>query len=167
MLDLEKFRALLRSYEGDEEATAFLLSCARAFMEYAHAVYNRELALYAYGQEQLEPEVLRATMKELDNAVAAAQDNMRRIARAVADVRPLVGELDMLAFDSASDVYGYALEQSGVNPRQYSRQAWRGMVDMLRSRKSGLPSGSRSPRDAAPARLDGAFAGLNTISIAD
>ena len=100
-------------------------------------------------------------------AVAAAQDNMRRIARAVADVRPLVGELDMLAFDSASDVYGYALEQSGVNPRQYSRQAWRGMVDMLRSRKSGLPSGSRSPRDAAPARLDGAFAGLNTISIAD
>ena len=100
-------------------------------------------------------------------AVAAAQDNMRRIARAVADVRPLVGELDLLAFDSASDVYGYALEQSGVNPRQYSRQAWRGMVDMLRSRKSGLPSGSRSPRDAAPARLDGAFAGLNTISIAD
>ena len=41
VLDLEKFRALLRSYEGDEEATAFLLSCARAFMEYAHAVYNR------------------------------------------------------------------------------------------------------------------------------
>ena len=74
MLDLEKFRALLRSYEGDEEATAFLLSCARAFMEYAHAVYNRELALYAYGQEQLEPEVMRATMKELDNAVAAAQE---------------------------------------------------------------------------------------------
>ena len=74
MLDLEIFRALLRSYEGDEEATAFLLSCARAFMEYAHAVYNRELALYAYGQEQLEPEVLRATMKELDNAVAAAQE---------------------------------------------------------------------------------------------
>ena len=74
VLDLEKFRALLRSYEGDEEATAFLLSCARAFMEYAHAIYNRELALYAYGQEQLEPEVLRATMKELDNAVAAAQE---------------------------------------------------------------------------------------------
>ena len=47
MLDLEKFRALLRSYEGDEEATAFLLSCARAFMEYAHAIYNRELALWA------------------------------------------------------------------------------------------------------------------------
>lgn len=43
-------------------------------MEYAHAVYNRELALYAYGQEQLAPEVLRATMKELDNAVAAAQE---------------------------------------------------------------------------------------------
>ena len=42
---------------GILEVTAFLLSCARAFMEYAHAVYNRELALYAYGQEDGEPDV--------------------------------------------------------------------------------------------------------------
>lgn len=98
-------------------------------------------------------------------AVAAAQDNMRAIARAVADVRPLVGELDLLAFDSAANVYGYALEQSGVDARLYPRDAWRGMVDVLRSQKS--PSGRRLAQDAAPRKLDGQFAGLNTISIGD
>ena len=33
---------------GDEEAVAFLLSCARAFMDYTHAVYDKELARLAY-----------------------------------------------------------------------------------------------------------------------
>lgn len=49
---------------------------------------------------------------------------MRNLTRAVRDVRGLVGELDPLSFDSASDVYGYALEQLGENPRKYPRQAW-------------------------------------------
>lgn len=100
------------------------------------------------------------------SAVAEAQGHMRNLSRAVRDVRPLVGELDPLAFDSASDVYGYALEQSGVNPRKYSRQAWRGMIDVLRSQKSGAASFSMA-RDTAAARMDGSFAGLKNITIAD
>lgn len=100
-------------------------------------------------------------------AVALAQDNMRRIAQAVRDVRPLVGDLDALAFDSSADVYGYALEQSGVNPNRYPRAAWRGMVDMLRQQKTGAPSGRRLAQDTAPRKLDGQFAGLNNISIGD
>lgn len=100
-------------------------------------------------------------------AVARAQDNMRRIAEAVRDVRPLVGELDLLAFDSASNVYGYALEQCGVDARRYSREAWRGMVDMLRRQKSGAPSGRHLAQDAAPGEMKGQFAGLNNISIGD
>ncbi len=74
MLDLEKFQKLLKAYEGDEQATAFLLSCARAFMEYAHAIYEKELARYAYPREKTEEAIFRATMKELDNAVMAAHD---------------------------------------------------------------------------------------------
>lgn len=99
-------------------------------------------------------------------AVADAQNHMRNLSRAVRDVRPLVGELDPLTFDSASDVYGYALEQSGVNPHKYSRQAWRGMIDVLRSQKSGAASFSMA-RDTAPTRMDGNFAGLKNITIAD
>ncbi|MDE5833841.1 MAG: DUF2213 domain-containing protein [Desulfovibrio sp.] len=66
-------------------------------------------------------------------AVAAAQDNMRKIATAIRDVRPLVGDLDMLAFDSATEVYGYALEQCGINRRDYDKAA-------------GFRRGDRNPR---------------------
>ena len=57
------------------------------------------------------------------SAIAEAQDHMRGLHQAVRDVRGLVGDLDPLSFDSASDVYGYALKQSGIDPRRYPRQA--------------------------------------------
>ena len=90
---------------------------------------------------------------------------MRGLHRAVRDVRGLVGDLDPLGFDAASDVYAYALEQRGVNPRNYPRQAWRGMVDILRSHTAAIPG--PLARDAAPARLSGSFAGLSHITIAE
>lgn len=98
-------------------------------------------------------------------AVAQAQDNMRAIARAVRDVRPLVGELDVLAFDSAANVYGYALTQSGVDARAYGRSAWRGMVEMLLREKRGLSGARPLAQDRAPAKFDGPFAGLSRINI--
>lgn len=98
------------------------------------------------------------------SAVAEAQEHMRNLTRAVRDVRGLVGELDPLSFDSASDVYGYALEQLGENPRKYPRQAWPGMIDVLRKRKA-VPS---LARDAAPVgRMSGSFSGLSTITLAE
>ena len=100
------------------------------------------------------------------SAIAEAQDHMRGLHQAVRDVRGLVGDRDPLSFDSASDVDGYALKQSGIDPRRYPRQAWRGMIDMLRAGKTAELSGGMA-RDAAPARLDGKFAGLNNISLAD
>ncbi|WP_302554064.1 DUF2213 domain-containing protein [uncultured Bilophila sp.] len=98
------------------------------------------------------------------SAVAEAQEHMRNLTRAVRDVRGLVGELDPLSFDSASDVYGYALEQLGEEPRKYPRQAWPGMIDILRKQKAA-PS---ITRDAAPVgRMSGSFAGLSNITIAE
>lgn len=98
------------------------------------------------------------------SAVAEAQEHMRNLTCAVRDVRGLVGELDPLSFDSASDVYGYALEQLGEEPRKYPRQAWPGMIDILRKQKAA-PS---IARDAAPVgRMSGSFAGLSNITIAE
>ena len=98
------------------------------------------------------------------SAVAEAQEHMRNLTRAVRDVRGLVGELDPLSFDSASDVYGYALEQLGENPRKYPRQAWPGMIDILRRQKAA----SSIARDAAPVgNMSGSFAGLSNITIAE
>lgn len=98
------------------------------------------------------------------SAVAEAQEHMRNLTRAVRDVRGLVGELDPLSFDSASDVYGYALEQLGEEPRKYPRQAWPGMIDIIRKQKAA-PS---IARDAVPVgRMSGSFAGLSNITIAE
>ena len=98
------------------------------------------------------------------SAVAEAQEHMRNLTRAVRDVRGLVGELDPLSFDSASDVYGYALEQLGENPRKYPRQAWPGMIDILRKQKAT----HSVARDAAPVgRMSGSFAGLSNITMAE
>ena len=129
----------------------------------------QDRALRRNGSRRAGPRPLLASDAALieSRAVARAQDNMRRIAEAVRDVRPLVGELDLLAFDSASNVYGYALEQCGVDARRYSREAWRGMVDMLRRQKSGAPSGLQMAQDAAAGEMKGQFAGLNNISIGD
>lgn len=129
----------------------------------------QDRALRRNGSRRVGPRPLLASDAALieSRAVARAQDNMRAIAAAVRDVRPLVGELDLLAFDSASNVYGYALEQCGVDARRYSREAWRGMVDMLRRQKSGAPSGRHLAQDTATRKMDGQFAGLNNISIGD
>lgn len=98
------------------------------------------------------------------SAVAETQEHMRNLTRAVRDVRGLVGELDPLSFDSASDVYGYALEQLGEEPRKYHRQAWPGMIDILRKQKAA----HSIARDAAPVgRMSGSFAGLSNITIAE
>ncbi len=126
----------------------------------------QDAALRGYGRNR-GPRPLMASDAALieARAVAKAQDNMRAIARAVRDVRPLVGELDVLAFDSAANVYGYALTQSGVDARGYSRSAWRGMVEMLLREKRGLSDARQLAQDRAPARYDGKFAGLNNINI--
>ena len=49
-------------------------------------------------------------------------------------------------------------------PRKYPRQAWPGMIDILRKQKA-TPSVAR---DAAPVgRMSGSFAGLSNITIAE
>lgn len=101
-------------------------------------------------------------------AVAETQALMRRLNEASRAVRPLVGDIDPLAFDSAADIYAYALKENGVNPRDYPRQAWAGMVDVMRS---GRALGSGSPRLAADSAragsFEGPFAGLKNITVAD
>lgn len=59
---------------------------------------------------------------------------IRELADAARKVRPLCGELDPMAFDSASDIYRHALESRGRDVSKYPASAWAGMVDMLLER---------------------------------
>lgn len=52
--------------------------------------------------------------------------------KAANKVKPLVGTInDPLAFDSANDIYAFALRSTGKNPEHYNSAAYEGMVDML------------------------------------
>lgn len=70
-------------------------------------------------------------------------------------VRSLIGSVDPMAFDSAEDIYGKALELNGYNIKDYTRSSYRGMVEVLKktkSEKSGMSfdSASRSVVEQFP-----------------
>lgn len=97
-------------------------------------------------------------------AIAEAHEHMRGLARAVRDVKSLTGDLDPLTFDSATDVYGYALKKMGIDPMKYDRAAWQGMVDVLRRSKTGNPTMAMDSRMNS-VDFSGKFAGLKNINI--
>ena len=84
----------------------------------------------------------------------------RALSAAADACRPVLGNIDALAFDSADDIYGAALRKSGVDTRKHPKTAWRSMFEVL-------PKGHQEPvhmaQDAACKQYDGAFAGLNNI----
>jgi hypothetical protein len=62
---------------------------------------------------------------------------VRALNAAAADCRFAVGnQLDPLAFDSAEDIYAKALSLSGVDIKAYPREAYKGMVDVLKKNKN-------------------------------
>jgi len=90
-----------------------------------------------------------------------AQNHFRNLNEAGRKVRELIGEVDVMAFDSAEDIYGHALKQKGVKIAQYDKASYKGMVDMLAVNQ---PLAAPAPTfDSAPGSFDGPFAGLNNI----
>lgn len=97
-------------------------------------------------------------------AAADARDHLQALYRAVDRVRPLVGQLDAMSFDSAGDVYAHTLKSCGLNPSDYSRATWRGMVDVLLKQRRESAAAAFMAQDAVlPGKMDGSFAGLNNI----
>ncbi len=66
---------------------------------------------------------------------------------AAQSVRSLIGSVDPMAFDSAEDIYGKALELNGYNIKDYARSSYRGMIEVLKktkAEKSGMSFDSAS-----------------------
>ena len=102
-----------------------------------------------------------------DAALRRARSGLTRhfcaLNEAARAVRPLIGDVDPLAFDSATGIYKKALALSGITPDQYPASAWRGMCEVLKSARPGsLPPAMDRQRAA---RLDGPFKNLTTIRV--
>jgi len=99
-------------------------------------------------------------------ATADAMARMRSVSEACRKVRPLVGEMDAMAFDSAEAVYKNALEQSGVQAGAYDPKAYAGMVDMLIREAASLKA-MPFAADSKPIPETGPFAHLSKIYVAE
>lgn len=100
---------------------------------------------------------IRLAAKQAHDASLA---KFRSLSAAADACRPVLGNIDALAFDSAASIYGAALKKSGIDIRKYPKSAWRAMFDVL---PKGQPEAVRMAQDAAFTKYDGAFKGLNNI----
>lgn len=99
-----------------------------------------------YGEEMEKKERKKLDREHESEGAKAAMDaasirlsimsEFKQKNEAAANVRSLIGAVDPMAFDSAEDIYGKALELNGYNIKDYSRASYRGMVEVLKKTKS-------------------------------
>lgn len=81
--------------------------------------------------------------------------------QAAQEVKPLVGAVSVMAFDSADGIYGYALEKRGIAPAQYPPSAWRGIVQgLIAARAEAAQTVTASM--AFDSKTEGPLAGIDT-----
>ena len=90
-----------------------------------------------------------------DSATKKAAQNFREIREAELAVRPLIG--DVVAMDSAADVYRTALEQSGVDTKGVHPSAFPSLVKMAISQKESSRPASLAQDSASISEFESAF----------
>lgn len=90
-----------------------------------------------------------------DSATKKAAQNFREIREAEQVVRPLIG--DVVAMDSASDVYRTALEQSGVDIKGVHPSAFPSLVKMAISQKESTRPAALAQDSASISEFESAY----------
>jgi hypothetical protein len=90
-----------------------------------------------------------------DSATKKAAQNFREIREAELAVRPLIG--DVVAMDSAADVYRTALEQSGVDIKGVHHSAFPSLVKMAISQKESSRPAALAQDSASISEFESAF----------
>lgn len=86
----------------------------------------------ALGEDSLKKLKEKIVADTKAKTIAETKAHYRSLNKAANKVKPLVGNItDPLAFDSANDIYAFALRSAGKNPEHYNSAAYEGMVDML------------------------------------
>lgn len=77
------------------------------------------------------------------NVTAEITSRFKAMTAAANDVRPLIGNVDVMAFDSAEDIYAKALSVNGYDVKNYDKSAYRGMVEVLKNSKKTVVMDSK------------------------
>lgn len=87
-------------------------------------------------------------------AAGEARKQMKALSDAARKVRPLCGEVDPFAFDSAQDIYRHAIESRGRDASRYQPAAWEGIVDVMLERPMAADSAPVSTKETMLPHLD-------------
>lgn len=104
-----------------------------------------------------EEEVTAAMDAAMKKAEASTVARFRSLSAAADACRPVLGNIDALAFDAAEDIYGAALKRMGIATAGHPKAAWRSMYQVASEKKAA------SRPIAQDAKLEGRFATLNNI----
>lgn len=112
-----------------------------------------------------EEEVKAAMDAAIKLAAKQAHDSsvakFRALSSAADACRPVLGNIDALAFDSADAIYGAALKKCGIDPKKHPASAWRSMYEVMSATKR---ENVMMAQDMAFGKdYDGPFAGLKHI----
>lgn len=114
----------------------------------------------AMDEEEVKQAMDAAMQLASKNAHDATVKKFRALSAAADACRPVLGNIDALAYDSADDIYGAALRKRGVDTKKHPRAAWRSMYEIMGNSQPAV----KFAEDAAFSReFEGAFAGLNNI----
>lgn len=115
---------------------------------------------------KLKEQFAKDTEKARLQAVQDAKKHYRALNAAAEKVVPLIGRIkDPLAFDSAEDIYAFALKNCGKDPDKYDKAAYDGMVDMLLDAKTeyGITQDAMGGGEPLDDETDAAFKYLDNI----
>ncbi|MGL4208824.1 MAG: DUF2213 domain-containing protein, partial [Candidatus Adiutrix sp.] len=95
--------------------------------------------------------------------LAKTRHHFRQLFEAARRVRPLVGDIDQMAFDSAADIYAYTLKSKGVPSQSKNTEILADMVEILlaEDRKNLNPAPAFKPA----LNFKGPFAALSNIKL--
>lgn len=99
----------------------------------------------------------------MQKATEQAMAKARSLTSAAAKVRPVCGELDAMAFDSAEAIFGHALKAKGVKVKNYTPAAYEGMVDMMMSQERSAMANDHALEPEENTELTGHFSHLANI----
>lgn len=159
--------------EGDEKKTTTDNQDEVAAIIEAVAAINPELAeklkaalaTPAVGDEEAEKVDDEDDEKDKPPVVADAAlierkavNKIKGLCQAAKKVKYIVGDVDPFAYETPEDIYAQALEAKGLNPKNYDRRAWAGMVDVYAVHDSAM---KMPPAPMAPEKYTGDFEFFN------
>lgn len=148
--------------DADNEVVS-LLKQVIAKLEGGTSAADDEVAKTAEEAKKAEAAKNAAAMDaKIKDATDGVRASIEGRFKAAEKVRPLVGNIDAMAFDSAESIFAHALKVGGMEPEKHDKAAYAGIVDVLLTNKSTPVVHSASDEKSASELLT-AFPALANI----